>query len=231
MQKLIHYIPIFTTIFSAYFFSILWKHWRNKPDAYHILWWMLGVFFYGLGTITESINTLVGYSNANFRAWYIFGALLGGAPLAQGTVYLLMRKRWAHIFAAILTATIIITAGLVLCSPLHPELMDGMRMSGKILDWKFIRYITPFINIYGLVFLAGGAIYSAVKYAKNVQFKARFHGNVCIAIGSILPGIGGSFTKFGYVEVLYVTEFVGLAFIFIGYKIIRADKSHFIASV
>jgi hypothetical protein len=44
-------------------------------------------------------------------------------------------------------------------------------------------------------------------------------------MGGLLPGIGGSFTKFGYVEVLYVTEFVGLLFIYLGYKKIKADTS------
>jgi hypothetical protein len=43
-------------------------------------------------------------------------------------------------------------------------------------------------------------------------------GNVFIAIGAILPGIGGTFTRFGHVEVLYVTEFVGLLFIYMGYR-------------
>jgi len=47
---------------------------------------------YGVGTLTESITTLFGWSEWVFRAWYISGALLGGAPLAQGTVYLLMPK-------------------------------------------------------------------------------------------------------------------------------------------
>ena len=54
---------------------------------------------------------------------------------------------------------------------------------------------------------------------------AYFIGNLLIAIGGLLPGIGGSFTKFGYVEVLYVTEFAGLVFIYFGYKTIRNDHS------
>ncbi|MFY7947059.1 MAG: hypothetical protein ACOVQJ_08665 [Bacteroidia bacterium] len=224
MLQWIHYIPIFTTLFCAYFFVIIYKHWRSKPGALHVFWWMLGVFFFGAGTITESINTLFGYSNLNFRAWYIFGALFGGAPLAQGTVHLLMRKGIAHILNQTLVAIISITALLVMLSPLHPEKMDGMRMTGKILDWTFIRYITPFINVYGLVFLVGGAVYSSIKYASNPDFKARFYGNVLIALGGLLPGIGGSFTKFGYVEVLYVTEFIGIALIYSGYQIIRNDN-------
>jgi len=219
----IHYIPIATTLFAIYFFFVLYYHWRKKKDAWHIFWWMLGVVFYGAGTITESINTLAGFSVTNFRAWYILGALLGGAPLAQGTVYLLLKRKTANVLTIVLVSVVVIAATLVILSPVHPELIENNRMTGKILEWKFVRYITPFINLYAFTFLVGGAIYSAVYYGKHRSYKNRFLGNVCIAIGGLLPGIGGSFTKFGYVEVLYVTEFIGLCFIYAGYKIIRND--------
>lgn len=94
----IYYIPIATTLFSIFFFVKLYQHWQVKKQTMYLFWWMLGVLFYGAGTITESINTLVGYSPVNFRLWYIFGALLGGAPLAQGTVYLLMKKKGKLIY-------------------------------------------------------------------------------------------------------------------------------------
>lgn len=43
-------------------------------------------------------------------------------------------------------------------------------------------------------------------------------GNIFIAVGAILPGIGGSFTVFGHTEVLYVTEFIGIILIYVGYR-------------
>jgi len=221
----VHYIPIATTLFSVYFLVILFRHWQQRKEAMHIFWWMLGVLFYGAGTVTESINTLSGFSVTNFRAWYILGALLGGAPLAQGTVYLLMKRKTANILSAILIAVVVVAAVLVILSPVHPELIENNRMTGKILEWKFVRYITPFVNLYAFTFLVGGAIYSAIKYAKDQQFRNRFLGNIFIAIGGLLPGIGGSFTKFGFVEVLYVTEFVGLLFIYFGYQVIKEDRS------
>jgi len=222
----IQYIPILTTIFAVFFTITLYNHWRQKPEALYIFWWMLGVFFYGAGTVTESINTLTGFSVANFKAWYILGAVLGGAPLAQGTVYLLMKRRTANTMTAILVTVVVTASILIILSPVHPELIENNRMTGKILEWKFVRYITPFVNLYSFVFLVGGAIYSAVNYRKSGQYKGRFWGNVCIAIGGLLPGIGGSFTKFGFIEVLYVTEFVGILFIYAGYKIIRNDRHH-----
>jgi hypothetical protein len=39
-----------------------------------------------------------------------------------------------------------------------------------------------------------------------------------IATGAILPGIGGTATRMGYVEVLYVTELIGLILTWIGYR-------------
>jgi len=219
-----HYIPIFTTIFCVFFFVQLYRHWRAKPSALHIFWWMLGVFFYGAGTVTESINTLFGFSVSNFKAWYILGALLGGAPLAQGTVYLFMEKNRAHKLTAVLVFTILSAAVLVILSPVDASLIRDNRMTGKILEWKFIRYITPFINLYAFAFLVGGAALSAVKYYRDRRMK-HYIGNILIAIGGLLPGIGGSFTKFGYIEVLYVTELLGILLIYAGYHMMRKSRT------
>jgi hypothetical protein len=221
-MEFINYIPIITTLFGIYFFSVLFNHWKRNKASTHVLWWMIGVLTYVTGTITESVNVLAGFSIINFKAWYITGALLGGAPLAQGTVYLLCKRKTAHILTVILVTIIITASVLVILSPVNTELITG-KLSGKLLGWKFIRYMTPFINLYAFIFLVGGAIYSAIKYARNKQNRKRFTGNLLIAIGGLLPGIGGSFTKFGYVEVLFVTELIGLVFIYLGYKVIRSD--------
>jgi hypothetical protein len=221
-MEFINYIPIITTLFGIYFFSVLFNHWKRNKASTHVLWWMIGVLTYVTGTITESVNVLAGFSIINFKAWYITGALLGGAPLAQGTVYLLCKRKTANILTVILVTTIITASVLVILSPVNTELITG-KLSGKLLGWKFIRYMTPFINLYAFIFLVGGAIYSAIKYARNKQNRKRFTGNLLIAIGGLLPGIGGSFTKFGYVEVLFVTELIGLVFIYLGYKVIRSD--------
>lgn len=222
-MEFINYIPIITTLFGVYFFSVLFDHWKTNKASTHVLWWMIGVLAYVAGTITESINVLAGFSIINFKAWYITGALLGGAPLAQGTVYLLCKRKTANLLTVILVTIIITASILVILSPVNTGLITG-KLSGKLLGWTFIRFITPFINLYAFIFLVGGAIYSAVKYAKNKQNRKRFTGNLLIAIGGLLPGIGGSFTKFGYVEVLFVTELIGLVFIYLGYKVIRSDK-------
>lgn len=219
MRELVHFTPIVTTLVSLPFAWILWKHWRRKPEALYLLWWMLGVLTYTAGTTTESLTTLFGWDPVVFKSWYITGAFLGGAPLAQGTIYLLLKRRTAHILTAGLITYVLIAAVFVVLSPLNHDLAETYRLSGEVLEWQWVRLLSPVVNIYAVVFLVGGAIWSAVKYAQT-GLRARMWGNIWIAVGAILPGIGGSMARAGVVEVLYVTELVGLLFIWLGYTVI-----------
>lgn len=63
-------------------------------------------------------------------------------------------------------------------------------------------------------------MWSAWSYARRGGHPNRVRGNVLIALGALLPGIGGSAARAGYVEVLYGTELVGLLLIWLGYCVI-----------
>jgi hypothetical protein len=220
---MVSYIPVGTTLFSIFFLSRIIPHYLAKRSPY-LLWWTLGVLTFGMGTLTESINAIFGWSEWNAKIWYIVGALLGGYPLAQGTIYLLMGKRFADISAMICSAVIVLVGICVLLSPI--EIPDGFdqRLTGRVFAWQWVRAFSPFLNTYAFIFLFGGAVYSAIQYFAKDR-GPRFLGNVLIAIGALLPGIGGTFTRFGYVEVLYITEFIGLTFIYLGYHMMRKDRA------
>lgn len=218
MRPLVNYIPIATTFVALGFAAILFARWRRKGGGPHLLWWGIGMLTFAAGTITEASTTLWGWHEPVFRAWYIAGALLGGAPLAQGSVYLHMKRRTADMLTVALVASVVISSICVYMSPIDYAIVEPYHLSGKVLVWRWVRLFSPFINLYALIFLAGGAVRSAMHFAKRKDTWARFVGNVYIAVGAILPGIGGTFTRFGYTEVLYVTEFVGLAMIYVGYR-------------
>lgn len=225
MIELIHKIPILTTILSSIFFVILYDHWKFKNKPSYLFWWMIGVLCYGLGTLTESIVGIFQWSEPVFKSWYILGALLGGFPLAQGSVYLIFQNRTANIMMYVVVSIIVIASILVLLSPIDYSMVESTRLTGKVLVWKNVRLITPFVNIYAFIFLVGSAVYSAYRYSRDIQFKSRFIGNIFIAAGGLLPGIGGSFTKFGYTEVLYVTELLGIILIYMGYHTMKQDRT------
>jgi hypothetical protein len=85
------------------------------------------------------------------------------------------------------------------------------------MDWTWVRWLTPILNLYAFIFLVGGAAYSAFKFHESRENR-RMVANIFIAVGALLPGIGGSFTVFGLTEVLYVAEFIGIILIYVGYR-------------
>ena len=224
MRALIQYLPLATTVIAFVLAGMLFGRWRTREAAPHLLWWMLGALTFAAGTITESVTTLFGWHEPVFRAWYITGALLGGAPLAQGTVYLMLPRRTAHVLTGALLAVVAVAATCVLLSPINADLVRPRHLSGQVLSWTWVRAFSPFINTYALVFLVGGAAVSALRYARAADTLHRAAGNTFIAVGALLPGIGGAFTRFGHTEVLYVTELVGLLLIIAGYRTITSRR-------
>jgi hypothetical protein len=217
MRSAVHFIPIATTVVAIVFTGVLLRRWRERRSGPHLLWWALGAATFAAGTIAESATTLFGWNETVFRWWYVTGALLGGAPLAQGTVYLLLPRHIAHRLSAALLTAIVTATVCVYASPVNAALAEPHRLSGAVFEWQWVRGFSPFINLYALIFLVGGAIWSAYRYAGAPETRHRATGNALIAVGGLLPGIGGTFTRFGLVEVLYVTEFVGLALIIAGF--------------
>ena len=219
----VHYLPILTTLFSVYFLIDIGGRYLKKGGR-HLMWWAIGVFTYGLGTFLEGFITLFGNSVFLNKAWYVAGAILGGYPLAQGSVYLHFSRRTANILTAITLPFIIASGLLVFLSPVNEGLLESFRPSGASLEWQWVRLLTPLINTYSAIFLIGSAFYSAIRYAKVENGKNRAIGNALITVGALLPGIGGGMAKAGMVEALYVGEFVGIILIYIGYRVCLADK-------
>lgn len=217
MRSFVHYIPIATTCLTIVFAPIVFRRWRARKPAPHLFWWALGIAMYGVGTLTESATTLFGWNEVIFRSWYISGALLGGAPLAQGTVYLMLERRTANRMSAVLAAVILAAATAVVLSPIDHSLVETHRLTGAVMEWRWARWFSPFINIYAAIFLIGGAALSAWRYRGRAALRHRFIGNCWIALGALLPGIGGTATRMGHTEVLYVMELIGIVLIWLGY--------------
>lgn len=112
----------------------------------------------------------------------------------------------------------LVASAFVMLSPIeNPNGVDA-GPSGDVLGWVWVRAFSPFANTYAVIFLIGGAMFSARRWRKQGDAPNRVVGNALIAIGAILPGIGGSFRRVGYTEVLYVTELLGVSLIYAGYR-------------
>ena len=216
--SLVHFVPIVTTLLAIPFSLEIYRRYREHPERLHLWWWAVGIATYGVGTLTESLTTLLGWQEPVFRTWYISGALLGAAPLAQGTVYLLLPRKVAHSLTGVLVAYVVVASTAVCLSPIDYTAVEAHRLSGRVFAWQWVRAFSPFVNLYAVVFLIGGALLSALRYSADVSTRHRMWANVLIAVGAILPGIGGTATRLGHVEVLYVTELAGMLLTWTGYR-------------
>ena len=117
-----------------------------------------------------------------------------------------------------LVAYVLVASTAVWLSPIDYAAVEAHRLSGRVFAWQWVRAFSPLVNLYAVVFLIGGAVLSALRYSGEVSTRHRMWANVLIAIGAILPGIGGTATRLGHVEVLYVTELAGLLLTWMGYR-------------
>lgn len=81
-----------------------------------------------------------------------------------------------------------------------------------------VRLTTPFFNIYGLLTLVGGAIYSAYLFWRKRVMPNRVIANVLIAAGALSIGFASTLTRLGYGQFLYVGELLAALLMFIGFR-------------
>jgi hypothetical protein len=212
---------------------------RRKP---HFLFWGLGLAMFGTGSFAEAYLAL-NWNRWVFFAWYLFGAALNAGWIGHGTLYLLVRRRWVHIITAILVVGSLIAAIMMLQTmPLLNEsaFSTGLPVSEQyteifpaVSDGATVRLTTPFFNIYGLLTLVGGAIYSSFLFWRKRVMPNRVIGNVLIAAGALSIGLASSLTRFGEGSYLYLGELVAAGLMFSGFVLAgkpQADRGQLPAS-
>jgi hypothetical protein len=214
-------VPFTSAIVSFVFAFIVFRRYARKGGA-HLLLWGVGMIFYGIGGFCEAYYGAFGWNSLIFRSWYLFGAILVAAWLGQGTVYLLAKRRIANITMVILLAASIYAAFRIITAELDPSLVTtsvhtGSELSGHAIVTSGIRTLTPFFNIYGVVTLVGGAVYSAWIFFRKRVLLHRVIGNILIAVGALAPAFGGAFSRFGIPGALYFGELIGAILIFAGF--------------
>ncbi len=214
-------LPFTSCVVSIVFAALVFRRYLVRRGL-HLLLWGIGMVFYAIGGFCEAYYGLLGWSPLIFRLWYLFGAILVAAWLGQGTVYLLARRRWAHILMAILALGSIYAVFRVFGAELDPSLMTsslhtGSELSGHAIVSGGVRGLTPMFNLYGTVALVGGAAYSAFIFWRKRVLLHRTIGNVLIAVGALLPAFGGTFSRMGLPSALYIGELLGAVLMFIGF--------------
>ena len=226
---MLRFLPILSTAVIIPFAYIGFQRWIRTRSNPSLLIWGFGLTFYAIGTFTGSLYSIFGWDESwgelNLRIWYLFGAILVAAWLGQGTVFLLWR-RIAKPTMIILEIASIYGIYAVFTAPIDPSplIADAPELTGKDVFPMSVRLLTPFFNIYGVVTLVGGALWSALFYYRRRTEPNRMTGNLLIAGGAILIAIGGSFNRFGF-EGLNVTELASAILLFWGFVLVSQRRA------
>jgi len=211
---MIHYIPLISAIVSFVFALAVLDQYFARRRPYQLIW-AIGLFMYAISTSTEFWVGAWGLNVTVYRLWYLFGAIFVAAYLGMGTLYLLVRRRTAHIIMAILLAASVYATFRVFAASID---LGGLQVLSGTAMPQGIRLMTPAFNTFGTVALVGGAIYSAWVYWRRKIMPHRVVSNVLIAVGAILPAVGGTHMRLGGgLPLFYIFELVGIIIIFAGF--------------
>lgn len=216
MQAVNTVLPFVTSVITFIFAVMVFRRYTQRKGV-HLLIWGIGLTLYAIAESMAAMNGALGWNPLVFRLWYLCGAILVAAWLGQGTVHLLARRSWANALLIGLLLGSLFAAFKVFTAELDPTLLPGAQLSGHAITTGGVRILTPFFNIYGLVALAGGAIYSTVVYWRRRAFGNRAIGTILIAVGALVPGMGGALSRFGLTEYLYLSEFLGAVLMLAGF--------------
>src|SRR5512140_1503486 len=93
-------LPFFSTAIMLGFTIYVLQRYAVRR-APHFLFWGIGLAMFGIGSFAEAYLALA-WNRWVFFGWYLFGAALNAAWIGHGTLYLLVRKKWAHAITALL---------------------------------------------------------------------------------------------------------------------------------
>jgi len=207
-------MPLASSIISLIFGVIVLDQFFARRKPYQLIW-AIGLFMYCISTAAEFWTETWGLNETIYRLWYLIGAIFVAAYLGMGTLYLLTPRRLAHIIMAILLVASLYAIFRVFTVSL--DLSTLYYLSGQAMP-QGVRLMTPLFNTFGTVALVGGAIYSAWVYWRRKVMPHRVVSNILIAVGAILPAIGGTHMRLGgSLQLFYLFELLGIIIIFVGF--------------
>lgn len=218
------------TLMSVAFGLSTYDRWlrRRKP---HELAWTVSLAMFALASFSYFVAAAIGWDDASFRAFYLFGAILNVPWLALGTVYLLAGTRLGDRTRWWLTVLSAFCAGVVATAPLLGSLDVAGIPSGKEVFGVGPRVMAAVGSGLGATVLIVGALWSAVSLLRLRRRPEIVAGmpippgrlaltNVLIAVGSLVLGTGGTLFGTGDQMVDFgIWLAAGISILFVGFLV------------
>jgi hypothetical protein len=193
----------------------------GRRRTWHEAVWGLAMLMFAIASGALALGVLDTWSTAEFRLFWLFGAVLNVPYLGLGEAYLLVRKRWVgHVLLAILLAATAWAAAEVRTAPLDTsvlrsrEFFAGREVLGEDAPARTLAFVFSYT---GTAVLVLGILWSALAMRGRPELRGRFYGTLLIAIGALVVAGGAAFAAAGNFAGFSLTLAVGVAVMYWGF--------------
>jgi hypothetical protein len=182
--------------------------------------WGLAMLMFAVASGALFLGILDEWSSAEFRAYWLFGAVLNVPYLAVGEAYLLLRPRWiSHVLLVLILAATAWAASEVRTasldtSVLREEFFSGREVLGEDSSSLLLARIYSFSG-YGVLVL--GALWSAFQMRGRPELRNRFYGTLLVVLGATVVAAGAAFAAAANFAGFSMTLAAGVAVMYWGF--------------
>jgi hypothetical protein len=209
-----------TTLLAIAFALCIFERWVERRRAHHAAW-TAALALFAVASAAQWTGAAVGWAGWSFRAFYLLGPILSVPYLALGTVLLLSPRATGrsgvaigvHVYAGFASGVLVVAP---LTSPISgTELPQGADVFGVL-----PRVLAAAGSGLPSLVIVGGAVLSAVRFARRDGPGRLVVGNVLIAVGTLVLGVAGLFNSvLDEMSAFALGHAIGLSLVFAGFLV------------
>lgn len=190
---------------------------RRRP---HEAAWATAFGLFAIASSALAAGAGLGWSEATFRAFYLFGAILNVPVLAVGTLVLHGSPRAQRTAVGAVALFSTFAVGVMLATPFTAPLpVDRLARGAEVLP-ALPRILAALASSVATLVVVVGALRSAVRFRSAPAGGRRAIANVVIAAGVLLTGASGlANSLLGEMGAFALFLTVGVSVIFVGYQV------------
>ncbi|TMK85583.1 MAG: hypothetical protein E6G40_08815 [Actinobacteria bacterium] len=194
---------------------------------WHEAVWAVALLMFAAASAAMFVGVLRGWHPADFRIYWLFGAVLNVPFLLAGEIYLLGRRRAiGHLFVAFLIAASAFAGWKVFAASVHQAPLSGRLPLGKDVfgDGSLPYRLAQYYSLPAYFLLIAGLVWSVLQMKGKPALRDRAAGTFGIALGATIVAIGsGIGAAFHVVPLFSVSLAAGVAVMFWGF--LRASRA------
>ncbi len=216
--------PLAASIIAVLFAALLARQYLARRRSYQALW-AVALLMYAAASFALFLGVLGSWTTAEYRVFWLFGAVLNVPFLALGEIHLLVRNR--GVTTVLLIGLLFATA--FAASRIRTADIDVRALANDLPRGRDVFHDDPFALDLARAYafpayfaLLAGTLWSAWRMRAAPGLRDRFLGTLGIAVGATIVAAGSAFAATGNFVGFSATITAGIGVMFWGF--LRASR-------